>query len=103
MSYNRSLGRDRETVTGLGLGWFGGGAWGQGGAPEDGGGRKRVRRTWGWGAQGLGEGRVSRLPSPPPWARTQTLAGCRCVEGREPRPSEQEVLDPRPELSMGEK
>lgn len=25
------------------------------------------------------------------------------AEGREPRPSEQEVLDPRPELSMGEK
>ena len=52
-------------MTGLGLGWFGGGAWGQGGAPEDGGGRKRVRRTWGWGAQGLGpqpRGAPSRGP-----------------------------------------
>ena len=61
MNYKRGPESDRETVTGPGLGWFGGGAWGREGLLQMwGGGRKRVRR-WGWGAQGLGEGRVVML------------------------------------------
>ena len=50
--------RDRETVTGRGLGWFGGGAWGQGGAPADvgrGGGQEKSENV-GVGSPGVRRG-----------------------------------------------
>ena len=61
MNYKRDPERHREIGTELGLDWFAGGAWGQGGAPADVGGRKRVRSTRGCGAQGTGEARVVML------------------------------------------
>lgn len=43
-------------MTGLGLGWFGGGAWGQGGAPEDGGGQEKSEENMGVGSPGVRRG-----------------------------------------------
>lgn len=62
--------------------------------------RKRVSENGGGGSR-LGEGGCHACPHHLRGARTQTLADAGVQRGREPRPSELEVLDPRPELFMG--